>query len=200
MTLDFWNERYAGDELAYGDEPNDFLRDIADRLPRAGRAVDLAAGQGRNAVFLASLGLDVLAVDQSEVGLRRSEELAAARGVALRTEVADLREFDVEPGSLDVVSSIFVHLPSSVRTSVHGRVSTWLRPGGLFVFEWYGPGQLGRGTGGPNDPDQVASLEVITSELDGFDIEHGAEVERDVLEGRYHTGASAVVQVLARKR
>src|SRR6185312_10127913 len=91
-----WNERYSAPAFAYGTEPNDFLRSVADRIP-PGPVLCLAEGQGRNAVYLASLGHDVLAVDQSAVGLTRARELAASRGVEISTEAADLETYRIEP-------------------------------------------------------------------------------------------------------
>ena len=202
MSSAFWNERYASDELVYGEAPNDFLVAMADRLPRSGNALDVGAGEGRNALFLASRGLDVLAVDQSTVGLRKAEDLAQRRGLRLRTQAADLKDFRAQPGSLDVVSSIFCHLPTVLRAAVHGRIAGWLKPGGVFVLEAYAPDQLERSTGGPKDPDMLAPLEIILSELNAgekLEIEHRAALVRNVVEGRFHGGESSVVQVLGRK-
>lgn len=199
MNPEFWNKRYAADDLVYGDAPNDFLAHVADRLPTQGRAIDIGSGEGRNALFLASRGLDVLAVDQSEVGLQKARRRAEARGLTLRTETADLRTFNAEPGSLALVTSLFVHMPPELRESVHRRVRDWLRPGGLFVLEAYAPDQIGRGTGGPSDPAMLASLETIQRELAGLEFEHAAALVRNVAEGSCHTGEASVVQVLARK-
>jgi SAM-dependent methyltransferase len=199
MSSTFWNERYASDDLVYGAAPNDFLADIASRLPSGGRALDIGAGEGRNALFLASLGLDVLAMDQSEVGIRKAQRLAVERSLTLRTQAVDLQDFDAEPGSFDVVSSIFVHLPTALRAAVHRGVRAWLKPGGVFVLEAYAPDQIKRDTGGPKDPAMLAPLEVILKELDGLKIEHSASLVRNVVEGKFHGGESSVVQVLARK-
>lgn len=195
----FWNERYAVDELVYGAAPNDFLASAASRWPRSGTALDLGAGEGRNALFIASRGLDVLAVDQSEVGLRKAERLADERGLSLRTRTADLATFDAEPNSFDVISSIFVHLPASTRAGLHGRIRSWLKPNGSFVLEAYAPEQIERGTGGPKDPALLAPLDTIVAELEGLKIEHRAALVRNVGEGRFHTGDACVVQVVARK-
>lgn len=200
MSSAFWNQRYGGDGLAYGEAPNDFLARMAERLPKSGQALDIGAGEGRNALFLASRGLDVLAVDQSEVGMQKAQRLAAERGLALRSRAVDLRDFDAENNSFDLVSSIFVHLPATLRAAVHGRVGAWLKPGGVFLLEAYSPEQIRRDTGGPKDPSLLASLEVILGELTGLQIEHQAALERDVSEGRFHTGKASVVQVLARKQ
>jgi SAM-dependent methyltransferase len=200
MNPDFWNERYSTEKLVYGDAPNDFLLQMADRLPTAGRAIDLGAGEGRNALFLAARGLDVLAVDQSEVGLAKAQRRAEGLGLNLRTQTADLRDFDVDAGSVDVVTSLFVHLPRDLRETVHRRITRWLRPGGAFLLEAYAPDQIGRGTGGPDDPALLAPLETIQRELQSLEFEHAAAVVRDVSEGLTHTGEASVVQVLARKR
>ncbi len=202
MSSEFWNERYAGNDLVYGAAPNDFLAQMAERFPTRGEALDIGAGEGRNALFLASHGLNVLAVDQSEVGMRKAQRLARERGLELRTQAVDLTDFEAAPGSFDVVSSIFVHLPSALRAAVHKRVVAWLKPGGVFVLEAYAPDQIERGTGGPKDPSLLAPLEVIVGELageGGLEIEHRAALVRNVGEGKFHTGEASVVQVVARK-
>lgn len=199
MTSAFWNERYGSEQLVYGEAPNDFLAQMAERLPNSGHALDIGAGEGRNALFLAARGLDVLAVDQSEIGMQKAQRLARERGLKLRTQAIDLGDFDVHPGSLDVVSSIFVHLPAALRAAVHKRVVAWLMPGGVFVLEAYAPDQIRRDTGGPKDSALLASLEVILAELDGLQIEHQAALVRNVAEGQFHTGEASVVQILARK-
>lgn len=199
MSNTFWNERYSGDDLAYGEAPNEFLSSMAARLPTTGDALDIGAGEGRNALYLASRGLNVLAVDQSEVGMQKAQRLAKQRGLLLRTQEIDLAEFDAEPCSFDIVSSIFVHLPAKLRETVHRHIGTWLKPGGMYLLEAYAPDQIERGTGGPKDPALLASLEVILRELQGLKIEHQASTVRTVTEGRFHTGEASVVQVLARR-
>ena len=200
MSNTFWDQRYTGDDLAYGAAANDFLVSMADQLPSCGQALDLGAGEGRNALFLASRGLNVLAIDQSKVGLQKAQRLAQERGLTLRAEAVDLQDFDAEYNSFDVISSIFVHLPTTLRAGVHQRVSAWLRPGGVFLLEAYAPDQIERGTGGPKDPSLLVSLEVILRELDGLVIEHQAAQVRNVCEGRFHSGEASVVQIRARKK
>lgn len=199
MSSTFWNERYSGDDLVYGQAPNEFIAAMSDRVALTGKALDIGAGEGRNALFWASRGLDVLAIDQSEVGMHKAQRLATERGLKLRTRAVDLRDFDAEPDSFDVISATFVHLPADLRAQVHRGVCRWLKPGGAYVMEAYAPDQIGRGTGGPDDPSLLAPLDVILHELDGLEFEHSAALVRDVVEGRSHTGQASVVQVLARK-
>lgn len=194
-TPDFWNARYSEPELAYGDEPNDFLRSVADQIP-PGPVLCLAEGQGRNAVFLAGLGHPTTAVDLSEVGLRRAAELAASRGVALQTVVADLSTWTIPKAGYSAIVSIFAHLPAEARARLHGQVAAALAPGGLFILEAYGPAQLALATGGPRDPSLLAPLEVHLAENPGLRWLHTEAVEREIREGRYHAGPSAVVQLV----
>ena len=135
MSKEFWNERYAEDELTYGDAPNAVLASMQSVFPSSGTALDIAAGQGHNAVFLASLGLDVLAVDQSEGGMRVARQLAEQRGLSLHTQTVDLAEYHPAECSFDAITSIFAHLPEALRTSVLQSIRSWLRPGGVFVLE-----------------------------------------------------------------
>lgn len=172
---------------------------MADKLPNAGEALDIGAGEGRNALFLASHGLSVLAVDQSTVGMQKAQRLATARGLKLRTQVADLTDFDAKPDSFAVVTSIFCHLPAPLRAAVHARACLWLKPGGVFLLEAYAPEQITRDTGGPKDPLLLASLEQILGELSGLTIAHKAAMVRRVVEGQFHGGDASVVQVVARK-
>jgi len=199
MSTDFWNDRYGSVDLVYGLAPNDFLAEMSKHFPRSGDALDIGAGEGRNAMFLASLGFRTLAVDQSEVGMQKAMRLAGERGLPLQTQVADLRTFNVEPTSFDVISSIFVHLPADIRRPLHAGVQRWLKPNGLYVLEVYAPDQISRTTGGPKDPALFASLDVLVAELDGLKIEHSAALIRNVVEGDFHSGEASVLQVMARK-
>lgn len=195
-----WDQRYAGEEYVYGTHPNDFLATVIRSLDAGGgRALCLAEGEGRNAVFLAERGYTVHAVDASAVGLAKAQCLARERGVAIRTEVANLDGYRIEPGAWDLIVSVFCHLPASVRRALHREVVGGLRPGGHFVLEAYTPAQLALGTGGPPDAALMMTLEALRDELAGLHLEQAREVERAVHEGRLHNGLGAVVQLLARK-
>ncbi|WP_243293850.1 class I SAM-dependent methyltransferase [Geothrix mesophila] len=198
MGREFWDTRYSEAELIYGAEPNDFLKEMAPRIP-PGPVLGLGEGQGRNAVYLATLGHAVTAVDQSPVGLARARELATSRGVTLSTVVADLAEFDMGSAPWSGIISIFCHLPSVLRRDLYPRCAAALAPGGVFILEGYTPRQLEYGTGGPKEPDLLGTLDELRSLLPGLELEVGRELLRDIREGAHHQGLGAVVQVVARK-
>ncbi len=193
-----WDARYAADDYVYGTQPNDFLAAVVHRIPK-GAVLSLAAGEGRNSVFLAAKGHPVTAVDQSAVGLEKARKLAALRGVEIETVVADLADFDIEPGAWAGIVLIFAHLPPAVRARVHAAAARGLRPGGVLVLEAYTRRQLDHGTGGPPREELLFGLEELQAELAGLRLLHAVEVERDVHEGSLHAGRAAVVQVLARR-
>lgn len=193
-----WDERFGGDEYAYGKAPNEFLASVADRIPM-GRVLCLAEGEGRNGVFLAERGYAVTAVDSSSVGLAKARRLAAERGVAIETVHADLEDFAIEPAAWRGIVSIWAHLPRPVRAQVHAGVVHGLVPGGVFILEAYTPAQLEYGTGGPPVAERLVHLSSLREELAGLEFEIGRETVREVHEGRLHHGLSAVVQVVAVK-
>ena len=194
-----WDAKYSASEYLYGTDANDFLVAHADRLPRGGPILSLGEGEGRNAAYLAGLGHRVVALDQSPVGLAKAERLAASRSVRIETCVADLASYTLTPGAWAGIISIWCHLPSVIRRPLLGEIAGALQPGGVFLLESYRAAQIGRGGGGPSDPDLTPSLADLRQELAGLDILHGLETERQVAEGQGHRGLSAVVQIIARR-
>lgn len=194
-----WDERYRDHPHAFGTAPNDFLVATADRLPRdLGPVLCIGDGQGRNGVFLAEQGFEVISMDLSAVGMAAAAELATTRGVPLRTIVADLATFE-PPAPLGAVVSIFCHLPSAIRRVTLPRLVGALAPGGVWLQESYAPEQIGRGTGGPSDPDLLPAAWQVISELTPLVPLLAREAERSVVEGAFHTGDASVVQYLGRK-
>ena len=194
-----WDQRYDTPEYVYGTEPNRYLVSAAHHIP-PGRVLSLGEGEGRNAVFLASLGYDVTGVDSSGVGLAKARELALSRGVRISTVVADLADLIIEPRTWEGIVSIFCHLPSQVRQKVHAAVVEGLKPGGVFILQSYGTRQLEYGTGGPKSPDMLVSLDDLRRELPELRLIHAVGQEELVVEGDLHTGLAHVVQVVGMKR
>jgi SAM-dependent methyltransferase len=193
-----WDKRYSGKAFAYGTTPNDFLREKAQYLPM-GDVLSLGEGEGRNAVFLAGLGYNVLALDGSQVGLDKAQAFAKDRGVEIDTIHADLANYQIEKNRWDLIVSIFCHLPPDLRGEVHGQIAAGLRPGGCLILEAYTPKQLAYKTGGPPNAAMMMDLESLRSELGALDFEFAFEGIREVQEGAGHTGTGATVQLIARK-
>lgn len=192
-----WDERYSDAAYVYGTQPNDFLAEHVGLLQ--GPVLSLAEGEGRNAVFMATRGLSVLGVDASAVGLDKAQALAREQGVAIRTEVADLSAYEAPDGTFGAVVSIFAHLPRQVREPLYQRLLRALQPGGIFLLEAYSRDQLRYGTGGPKDADLLMHPAELKEAFGDCEILLAHQVEREVLEGRLHTGLASVVQLIARK-
>lgn len=198
-VADFWNQRFSVQGYIYGIAPNDFLAQHYRQIPAGGRVLSLGEGEGRNAVFLARQGYHVTAVDTAEQGLIKIRRLAAQNGVEIATIHADLEDFCIEPEQWDGIISIFCHLPASLRQRVHAQIVLGLRPGGLLLLEGYTPRQLQFATGGPKDRDLLLEPADLQQELAALSLQYLQELQREVIEGRLHTGLAAVVQLLARR-
>ena len=191
-----WDERYSAEEYAYGTKPNEFLEENFHHIPK-GKVLSLAEGEGRNAIFLAKQGYSVTAVDLSIVGLNKARKLAEENGVVVEFIHADLADYDLGEDKWDGIVSIFCPLPSPVRKRLYKKVEAGLKRNGVFLLEAYTPDQLKRGTGGGISADVMQSKESLSQELAGLKFRHLMELERDVIEGVYHTGIGAVVQAIA---
>ncbi len=196
----FWNQRYAGADYAYGTAPNDFLVASLARLPRGGRVLCLADGEGRNGVWLAQQGFDVTSVDIADAGVRKARALAAQAGVALAAVQADVTTFDLGLAAWDAIVSIFLHLPPPARRELHARCAAALRPGGVLVYEAYTAEQVAYASGGPvKEPQLLVTLPEIETEFPGCAVEHRFSGVRRVVEGTLHHGDAHVAQLVARK-
>jgi SAM-dependent methyltransferase len=193
-----WDERYSAEGYAYGTTPNQFLEENVNCIPK-GKILSLAEGEGRNAIFLAKQGYSVTAVDASLVGLNKARKLAKENEVVVEFVHADLAAYDLGENKWDGIVSIFCPLPSSLRKDLHKKVIVGLKRNGVFLLEAYTPDQLKHGTGGGNSVDLMQSEESLSLELAGLKFKHLIELERNVIEGLYHTGVGAVVQAIASK-
>lgn len=194
LVASFWDERYGGANFAYGTAPNRWLVEQAHRIRRGGRVLALAEGEGRNAVWLATQGYSVVAVDASPVGLDKARRLAAEKGVAIETVVADLSRHAPAPASFDAVVAIFAHLPAAIRTGVHAAAEAALVPGGLVIVEAFTPRQLGRPSGGPKQLDMLYEPAVLRADFPRVSWHVLEETEVELDEGELHQGRAAVVR------
>ena len=195
----YWNQRFAEAEFAYGEAPHISLAEQF-CTPGSGRVLCLAEGQGRNAAYLAGLGYNVTALDFSEVGLQRAQELAARSGVTIHTLQADLSAYVFDPEAWDGIVSIFGHLSAPLRARVNAQLHGALKPGGWLQLVGYHPKQLEYGTGGPQELSMLYTVDGLKAELGpGWTYDVAELVERELEEGPYHRGMSAFVHLFAHK-
>jgi ubiquinone/menaquinone biosynthesis C-methylase UbiE len=197
---DRWQGRYAVSEYIFGEEPNAFLASKKTLLPKSGRALAIADGEGRNGVWLAQQGLDVLSLDFSPNGQDKAKSLAKARGVTLSFELADVHEWSYPEHSFDVVVEIFTQFsdPEQRALKWEGMKRT-LKPGGLLLLEGYTPKQLDHGTGGPKQLDHLYTREMLMDAFGGFSKVEIRDYETLMSEGGGHAGMAAVIDVVAWK-
>lgn len=179
MQREDWDKRYASVGNLWAAKPNRFLvAEVAGLEP--GRALDLACGEGQNAVWLATLGWDVTGVDFSEVAIAKARARAERDGVRVRFECGDLLDYEAAAGSFDLVLCLYLHIPSDGRRHVLAKASAALAPGGTFVLVGHDLTNLTDGVGGPSDPDILCTPDQIADELPGLEIEKAERVLRDV--------------------
>jgi SAM-dependent methyltransferase len=174
-----WDKRYASVENLWAVKPNRFLVAEARGL-NPGRALDLACGEGQNAIWLATLGWDVTGVDYSEVAISKARTRGDRDGVHVDFLVADLVSYEPEAGAFDLVLVLYLHIPRDERRGVLERAAAAVAPGGTFVFVGHDLTNLTEGVGGPSDPGLLCTPDDIAAELPGLEIEKAERVLRDV--------------------
>ena len=197
---DFWNARYATEDYIFGTAPNVFLASQAELIRPGMRALAIADGEGRNGVWLAEQGVEVHAVEVSPVALEKARKLAAARGVKLDFEQADILDWDWPEAAYDLVAAIFIQFaPPPARDRIIAGIRRCLKPGGLLVLQGYTPKQVEFGTGGPPDPANMYTTQLLREWFGNWEILHLAEHESVIREGSHHHGMSALIDLVARK-
>lgn len=166
--MNFWDQRYAEPGFKYGTEPNAFLVEQAVRLSPVSRVLVPGDGEGRNGVWLAQQGHQVLSADSSAIGLQKATELAANRSVSLATALVDLTDWQPAPASQDAVVLIYTQLPGSIRQRVHRQLAQGLTSGGWLILEAFHPRQLTHASGGPKDVDMLYTSEQLQEDFDGM--------------------------------
>ena len=180
MNREHWDERYGTEELIWKAEPNRFLVEELDALP-PGRALDVACGEGRNAVWLASKGWRVTGADFSRAGLAKAQRLATDRGVEVTWVEADVVEWRPPTASFDLVVVMYLHLPAEQRHRALAHAAAALAPGGVLLVVGHDTSNLLQGTGGPQDPAVLFGPEEIVEDLSGLQIERAEQVKRTVV-------------------
>lgn len=195
-----WETRFATPEYAFGKSPNYFLESCKRLLPSTGRALAVADGEGRNGVWLAEQGLDVVSIDFSPAAQGKAKALASERHVKVTFELVDVHSWNYPNGAFDVVAEIFTQFSSPAdRPRKWAGMRSALKPGGLLIVQGYTPKQLEYGTGGPKEIENLYTRAMLEQAFGGFRDLAIVEEERDIHEGKSHGGMSAVISLTARK-
>jgi cyclopropane fatty-acyl-phospholipid synthase-like methyltransferase len=194
-----WETRFRPPDYLFGKEPSAFLKAQAHRLRAGQTALSVADGEGRNGVWLAERGLDVLAVDFSPTALAKARALAQERSVPLRTEVADVTTWRWPKAAFDVIVAIFIAVDVDDRPAFFANLKAALKPGGFLLMQSYRPEQLNYRTGGPPDAERMCTREMLQAsfgDLSELDIrEHDSVLN----EGTAHVGMSALIDLVGKK-
>ncbi|MCB0599509.1 MAG: methyltransferase domain-containing protein [Lewinellaceae bacterium] len=196
---EFWDQRYGEAAYVYGKAPNAFLKEQLAALPPA-RALFPAEGEGRNAVYAATLGWQVTAFDYSEAGRRKAEALAREFGVRIDYQIAEVEGFPFPESTFDLVGLFFVHLPPASRQLLHRQAAQCLRPGGRIILEAFSKQQLGLSSGGPKRDDMLFSVREIKKDFPSLQLQLLEETETILSEGPYHNGPAWVIRLLGARK
>lgn len=191
-----WNKRYAAEDLVWGAEPDRFLEAELAGLPPRGRALDLACGEGRNAIWLASRGWRVTAIDFSAVAIERARKLAAAQGAAVEFLCDDVAEREPERGAFALVVILYLQIPRAELRGTLTRARAALAPGGELLMVGHALPNLTRGVGGPQDPEVLWEPDALAAEL----TELGLAVSRAELARRPVEAKGDAIDALLRAR
>lgn len=180
MDADSWNDRYRDTELVWSAGPNQFVEAICRDLP-PGRAIDLAAGEGRNAIWLAEQGWQTTAVDFSDVAIDKARQIADRRGVEIDAQAADLTTYEPTPGGYDLVVVAYLQLADTELSPILRRAAAAVAPGGTFLLVNHDVENLERGYGGPQHESVLTNPKQVAAAIgDSLVVERAEVVERGV--------------------
>ncbi len=202
--IDKWNERYSKDEFAYGEQPNNFLKEQLEKL-KAGSILFPAEGEGRNAVFAARLGWTVSAFDISVEGKNKALRLAETNKVKINYVVGELEELNYSDDQFDAIALIYAHFPADIKSTYHKTLGKYLRKNGVIIFEAFSKKHIdyisaNEKVGGPKDIASLFSIDEIKADFNDFEIIKLAEQEIDLNEGLFHNGKGCVIRFVGRKK
>jgi len=197
---EFWDTRYATDTYIFGTEPNVFLASHKGLFGSGERVLAVADGEGRNGVWLAEQGCDVLSVDISPLAIEKARKLAAVRGSPVQFEVADLLHWRWPRNEFDAIVCIFIQFASAAdRKVLFDGFLAALKPGGTLLMEGYGVRQLQYKSGGPGKLEHLYTEEALRQAFRNWDVVSLREYEATLDEGPKHNGMAALVDLVARK-
>jgi len=188
-----WDQRYDTDEFVYGKEPNAFFAESLGLLA-PGKILLPGEGEGRNAVFAASLGWDVDAFDQSSIAAEKASSFARERGMEIKYTACRLDDFPFKKVYYDAAGLIYFHAPPTLRQVLHQRVVEALKPGGMMIFEAFHISQLGNNTGGPQSLEMLYDKKILLKEFSSLEVDLIEELKVELNEGLFHAGPAQLVR------
>lgn len=199
-----WNDRYSKEEFAYGEAPNNYLKEQIEKLS-AGKILFPAEGEGRNAVFAARLGWTVSAFDISDEGKNKAIRFAEANNVTIDYQVSELESLNYQSEQFDAIALIYAHFPAAIKSAIHKTLDQYLRKGGIIIFEAFSKKHLeylakNDKVGGPKDIESLFSIEEIQSDFSNYEIIELEEKEIELNEGIFHNGTGSVIRFVGRKK
>jgi len=198
-----WNDRYSKDEFAYGEEPNNYLKEQLSKLT-VGTILFPAEGEGRNAVFAAKLGWTVSAFDISNEGKTKAIKLAEKNNVTIDYKVGELQTLNFKNEQFDAIALIYAHFPADIKSLYHKTFDKYLKNDGVIIFESFSKKHIDYVTanekvGGPKDIESLFSIDEIKSDFPNYEIIELVEQEIELNEGLYHNGTGSVIRFIGRK-
>ncbi len=193
-----WDERFASEAFFYGEDPNQFFAETLRGMKDKGRLLLPAEGEGRNAVFAASLGWEVHAFDSSKVAQQKALGFALSEKVRINYELLDLANFVPHPETYDMIALIFAHVHEGMREVFHRKMAQSLKKGGILFVESFAKEQIHNNTGGPPDVHFLYSTEILKNDFTGFKVIKLCQQKTELDEGR-HSGEADVVRFIGEK-
>ncbi|HYK77306.1 MAG TPA: class I SAM-dependent methyltransferase [Daejeonella sp.] len=199
-----WNDRFSQTEYAYGEKPNNYLKEQLERLP-TGQILFPAEGEGRNAVFAAKLGWTVSAFDISVEGQKKAFQLAETNKVTIDYQVGELQTLDYKAEQFDAIALIYAHFAADIKSSYHKMLDNYLHKGGVIIFEAFSKKHIDYNSkdekvGGPKDIGMLYSIEEIESDFSNYEVIELVEQVIELNEGLFHNGKGSVIRFVGRKK
>jgi len=194
----FWNERFATEEYVYGTEPNQFYRKQLEQLP-PGKILFSAEGEGRNAVFAAQKGWNVMAFDTSIEAKKKAENLAREKNVEIDYRIANYENVSFSKESFDCLVLIYAHMHPHKREEYNHKLTSFLKPGGILILEGFSKKQIENNTGGPRIVEMLFSEEELRNDFNFFSELSISETDVTLNEGTFHQGKASVIRVTGKK-
>ena len=197
----FWNERFDKEEFIFGKEPNEYLVEKAKQyLKSKNKVLCIADGEGRNGVWLARQGMQVVGFDASDIALVKAKQFAKEHQVEVEYSFSDTDSYAWPENTYDAVTGIFIQFADpEMRARIFQQTYKTLKPGGLFILQGYTPKQLEYKTGGPSLIEHLYTEEMIRDLAKDFKILELVSYEKELSEGPRHTGMSAILGLVAKK-